>query len=566
MPPRYTNLPYTALESTALPVAEAEGRPDITSKDEGAASVPKQSLITWAKAIQAMIVHCILSVALAVFVLVYVDRHHFNLTERYPSINVVDGTQKAPFLPMQSDIVTFLSSILAISKCALTAWAGLLCWNVALFLMEKRGLVRRDLQTLLKYGLLAPRAYSKDWSAWVIGALLVASLAAGLASPVLTGSISWAPSNRLVHGVSGGRYILEDTLDGTITQLPEQYTRLITRRYAEALRSVGLVSFSWGRKSEKGIFKRATNWSTQLEANSTINNATLPYFKVHSIRWVESSNEDNRIGKGVDLFRPQYLASPSPIPPLSNAAVILFPNVTTNWTSDPLESVIIHDTRLMLFTCGTTSPTGAKMFVTQDLPPNAYIENDGVDCYAFAWVTFSAGVGRCKNHRCIVSNPFTIQSGGPIEPEPHQLTFQALVTAPIVSAHLTQHNQSVPYLWDNLNDYVEAVLVRAYSGAWSTLNWMSPTANTESDYVPALASLVANVDRMRVYIWLGIQLLVTSLSILFLIMRSRLSRRAFINDTSLLAFELDTTAVPRDTIDSSISSVKVRQQGDRLVV
>ncbi|KEP50629.1 putative transmembrane protein, partial [Rhizoctonia solani 123E] len=72
-------------------------------------------------------------------------------------------------------------------------WAAPLIWRVAIFLMERRGLARRNLQILLQYGVLVPGGYSRDFSTLIISSLLIASLAANLALPLLTGSISWVP-------------------------------------------------------------------------------------------------------------------------------------------------------------------------------------------------------------------------------------------------------------------------------------------------------------------------------------------------------------------------------------
>ncbi|KAG8731518.1 hypothetical protein FRC11_003934, partial [Ceratobasidium sp. 423] len=111
-----------------------------------------------------------------------------------------------------------------------------------------------------------------------------------------------------------------------------------------------------------------------------------------------------------------------------------------------------------------------------------------------------------------------------------------------------------------------AVLVRSYSGAWTTLNYEFSTEEFYAGYVPSLPALVADVNRGRVYGWLGIQLSVTLLSVVFLILQSRLSKHPLIGDTSLTAFYLDTTGVPRSDNDDPFmnGTLKVKEEAKRL--
>ncbi|CAE6385739.1 unnamed protein product [Rhizoctonia solani] len=247
------------------------------------------------------------------------------------------------------------------------------------------------------------------------------------------------------------------------------------------------------------------------------------------------------------------------------------PNLTsrTNWSSDPLDSTIITDTRLLAFWFGED---GAN--VTQKLPPNVYTYNyistssNSSRYYAFAWVTFSAGVGRCMDHQCVVSSSSTIQNTTPINLEPHPLTFQALSMAPVIAISLVYHNISIPSSWKDANNYIEAVLVRSYSGAWNIPNKLASVSNTNSNYRPALPSLVANVNHTRVYAWLGIQLSVTLLSIIFLLLQFNLSEIPLIGDTTLAAFYLDTTGLPESTrpLPFVDGTLKVQEEGDRLKI
>ncbi|KAH7320562.1 hypothetical protein B0J17DRAFT_685165 [Rhizoctonia solani] len=558
MPSDMVDIPLNPLYQAALSL-------DAKQRAQGRAS-QKSSFMAWTGATWAMAAHCTLSIWITIMVLVLIEGHHFNVTERSPLVQLVGGATAAPFLPRQSDIVTLLSSIVAGVKYTLVAWIAALCWNVAFFLMEKRGLTLQQLKILLSYELLVPGVFSRDWYTWLIGALLLASLTANLSSPILTGSISWVPSNRLVHGLSTQPMQFGDVLNGTMTGLPALYSENNSIRDAFTAGAVGRVGLSWGREVDKGVLKRPGNLGG-LAINSTFENVTLPYFQVHSIRWIENRDEIPALSSNVtppDVIDRLLTTTPTTVSNQPIGYAVLVPNITTNWSSDPVESTTIHDTRLLMLFYAYALPSGI-ISTTRSLPSSAYTLSVNTSYYAFAWVTFSAGVGQCKQYNCVISSPYAIQNSTPIALEPNPLTFQALSMAPVIGIWMILHNTSIPFMWDNINDYVEAVLVRSYSGAWSSLNSNFRTRGTFTRYTPAVPSLLADVDGKRVGIWLGIQLLVTLLSTVFLITQSRLSQYPFVGDTSLTAFFLNTSAIKPDNINMPIDEPwEIEQREGRL--
>ncbi|KAH7320564.1 hypothetical protein B0J17DRAFT_772983 [Rhizoctonia solani] len=566
---RDSNPPNIASDSAFVPFSKDKAPSQTNRWDENATEVRRNSFVEWSSTVWTLVIHCILSVGLTIFMLVYISGRHFNISDRSPLVNIAGGTRDTPFLPAQSDIVTIVSSIIAVLKYTLVAWVATLWWNVALFLIDRRRVAVRDLRTLLRFGQLTPSTYSRDWSTWIIGILFLVSLAANLASPILTGSISWVPSNRLVRGLSTPPFPFGDAVDGTIQQLNPDYFNRDAVREAYVMSSVGVANLGWGRDPEKGVMKRVAHSFGGLSTNSTIEHFTLPYFQVHSIRWIENRAEIPGISGNATpsaILDRQFAGTPSSISSYPVGYAVLIPNITSNWSSDPLESTLVHDTRLLILYYGWDRSSGSHSALTQDLPPNAFKLLSGTGLYAFAWVTFSAGAGRCKDYNCLVTE-FSIRNNTPVEIEPHQLTFQALSMATIVGVHMVHQNTSIPYMWGMVNDYVEAVLVRSYSASWSYLDPGMQTSVIRSNYVPSIPSLLAWVDQRRVYAWLALQLLVTVLSVLFIIVHYRLSRYPLLGDTSLTAFYLDTSAVPRDDTDPSINGVKkIEKRDGRLAV
>ncbi|CAE6395546.1 unnamed protein product [Rhizoctonia solani] len=532
----------------------------------------KRPLKAWIGTIWTLLIHCLLSAALTIFVLVYVKSRYFNVTDRTPLVQVLAGTRATTFRPMQSDIVTFISGVIAISKCALTAWTASLCWRIAIFLMEERGLTRRDLKILLSYGQLAPGAYSTDWSTLVISSLLLASLVANFSSPLLTGSISWVPSNQLARGLSLEPVEFPNIEDGTLIDFPEEYREYDFVREGMSLEGAGIVSIGWDRNVDKGVLKRVSSSVETLTVNSTIENVTIPYFEVHSMQWIENADEIPYIrDQGPYAMLEKYKSmAPVSVNTLSRGGVVLIPNSTaiTAWSSDPLEKTMVRQTVLLMLFYANENSLGT-FSMTQDLPPGIYTASHGSAHFAFAWVTYSAGVGQCKKYQCIVSSPSTIQNITSIELEPHQLTYQSLLMAQVVSLSISNQNASLPSPWNNINDYVEATLVRAYSGAWTALNSRMFTSYALSSYIPALPGLQAIVDQKRVYIWLGLQLLVVLLGAWFIAILARLSKHPLIGNTTLTGFYLDTTEIPRSNGGARSRGrglMRIKPQGDRFKV
>ncbi|KAL5638187.1 hypothetical protein ACGC1H_005028 [Rhizoctonia solani] len=246
---------------------------------------PKTSIGAWVDTLWSLVAHFVLSIGLTVFILIYVDGHHFNVTNRSLPVNTAEGTQKAPFNLLQSDIVTIVSSLIVVLKCALMSWVAPLIWRVAIFLMERRGLARRNLQILLQYGVLAPGGYSRDFSTLIISSLPIASLAANIASPLLTGSISWVPSNQLARNLPVGPIQFEAIGAGVRKALTNDYLDFSHTREMYVSEGVGPVGVAWGCDNDKGILKRFSRSVEALAIKSTVENAILSYFEVHSIRY-----------------------------------------------------------------------------------------------------------------------------------------------------------------------------------------------------------------------------------------------------------------------------------------
>ncbi|CAE6491497.1 unnamed protein product [Rhizoctonia solani] len=526
--------------------------------------------------IRFLVLHFTMTACITCFMLLYVNGNYFNLSERRPLVSLAGGSSvpAARSHLLQSDVVTILSSAIILLRLALGAWSTTLCWRSALFLMERKGLNRSGLRWLIGAGVLTPPLYARDIMTFLIGVTLLATLAANFVSPLLTGSISWVPSNQPAVFISESNGLKVSTVE--FREFWTDYSRRDYLRELVIQTSIGPINTAWGRNVDKGALKRAVSFATGLELNSTITNVTVPHFVIHSLQWIkdpyESLTPDQR--NFTQVVNTMSRLGPTRDFPWTVGDAMLVP--TTNWTSipDPLPGTV-SETRLMLFyhswrRANFTSTDGQSgLFISNNLPPDAGIVQEEGRLYSLAWVTFSAGVSRCDN--CRLSSPSTVQSDTALQLQEDKLTKEALALAPHVAAALVIANSSIPFPMNNVDNYVEALLVRSYSGAWNALSDYigSLAVPLSSSYRASLQVLGARVNRQRVFIWLALQLSATFFGVISIFLQSHArSRSHLIGDTALIAFYLDTSEIPIRHDDPGLKegTLKVRMIGDRLKV
>ncbi|CAE6348701.1 unnamed protein product [Rhizoctonia solani] len=526
--------------------------------------------------VRFLVLHCILTACITCFVLLYVNGNYFNLSNRRPLVSLAGGASvpATRSLLLQSDVVTILSSAIIVLRLALGAWSTGLCWRSALFLMERKGLSRSGLRWLIGAGVLTPSLHARDIMTFLTGATLLVTLAANFVSPLLTGSISWVPSNQpalFVPESSGLKVSIVEFREFWSDYLRQDYLREQVIQM-----SAGAINTAWGRNADNSVLKRAVSFANGLELNSTITNVTLPYFVIHSLEWVKNPYEtltpDQR--NFSQTINTMARLGPTRKFPWTVGDVMLIP--TTNWTSipNPLPATV-SETRLMLFyhswrRANFTSTDGQSgLFISNTLPLDAGLVQEDGRLYSFAWVTFSAGVSRCDN--CRLSGPSTVQNDTALTLQEDNLTNEALALAPLVAAALVIANSSIPFPMNNVENYVEALLVRSYLGAWNALSDYigSLSVPLTSSYYASQQVLGTRVDQERVFIWLGLQVAATLFGVLSIFVQSHARfKHHFIGDIALTAFYLDTTGVPVRHNDLAFKDglLKVRVDGDRLKV
>ncbi|KDN44024.1 hypothetical protein RSAG8_05756, partial [Rhizoctonia solani AG-8 WAC10335] len=420
------------------------------------------------------------------------------------------------------------------------------------------GLRANQLYHMISYRIPAlPRKGLLYLALWVVLAL---TLPVNFVAPVLTGSITWEPSFNVVAAPTGSVISVTDVSQGY------RWTGWVNEtfwREQVARQAIGLANVAWGRDSPDGLSKRVLANSVNLRVNSTISNVTLPDFNVSALEWV-SNPEAVLTPPQLDIHTticPNITLSPdSPCPLVFERGALAFiesaPYRPGRWDLQLPTSSIITETRLLalygawrLFKDWKAPcvPSAFGMRISNAFPANVSFYPDTLrgQCWLFARVTYTAGVGSCLD--CRISSHTTVQADdtNPLkEIRGDRMAGTALRIMPTVSGTLAAMNVSVPSAWENVDNYVVEFLRRSYAVSWTALTNFVGENDTQvnTTYKVALPASQARVNEGRVYIWLAVQSLITISGILFLLIQASLETPVM-RDTTLAAFYVNSSEV-----------------------
>jgi hypothetical protein len=196
---------------------------------------------------------------------------------------------------------------------------------------------------------------------------------------------------------------------------------------------------------------------------------------------------------------------------------------------------------------------------------SAQVEIEGQRiCYCFARVTYSAGAGIC--HNCRLSSPTVVQNETALTLQADVMTAEALAMMPEVIEAMVFMNTSIPLPVNNLNNYTIALLSRSYAAAWTALTNFVGSVSTPLDSevdIPVPISQ-AHVAYWRVYVWLGLNLLVTLSGILFTTLLMRCGEMIVL-DTAVAALLLDSHHVLHDNEEQGLCNFSMLVKEDKVI-
>ncbi|KAL5638596.1 hypothetical protein ACGC1H_005310 [Rhizoctonia solani] len=534
-----------------------------------------------------LVIHCLSSVAIAITLLRYLDTRQFYL-ERRPQIKLADGTyevdQLGKFNILQSDITTILSSLLMILRWVAAAWAGPLGWRAIFLLGEKYGLRYRDIEWVTNYGILHPATHFQRPLNLLLGLILISTLAPFPASPLLTGSISWIPSSSTVelpyHPIINLTGVHPNDTLNTLVYSGEYHATFPTD-------VVKNFNTAWRQDVETGIFRRVAPAMSHLSINSTIENIVVPYFTVTHIEWLPKLEDETfqllqtmRQDRADFLRFPQKMSQPGAAALIvsytsfEGASSIILDSLPSTWSmmvnvAKELDPKDCNSNTTFLSNNSTISP----FLLAFNSTPGYVFEGKMSGCFVYAKVSYHAASGHCRN--CRVISPSTVQNDtklddlGPEEGDPSIRS--ALIDMPQYIPTMTPLKDSLPDLANGVEAYVTALLTRLYSALWTSWSDAFGVTHAQSSrYKPAVSTLKVEINKARVYAWLILQLLATLAGLAFLHLQ-RTSDYPLLSDTAMVAFDIDSTRVPKPDQTSKhkreeMLKIEPKEDGWRVVV
>lgn len=190
---------------------------------------------------------------------------------------------------------------------------------------------------MVSFGFFTPPAYFSSPLILLVGVILLVTLLASAVSPILTGSITWTPSNRLVE-VQGATMNVSAI---TNSQQWGGYSGYPPRRQYITIQAAGNVAIAWGHDIEKGVLKRVLPSSAGLNINSTISSVTLPYFSVTGIEWIADPSNLSEDQRDLSQVTPKLVTQGSANPLMvSTGTAALIPDAAWSARPFPQPSVV----------------------------------------------------------------------------------------------------------------------------------------------------------------------------------------------------------------------------------
>ncbi|CAE7081220.1 unnamed protein product [Rhizoctonia solani] len=500
-----------------------------------------------------LMAHLAGSVVIATALIYVLDGRYFYL-DRQPRVKLADGTHLSGQLGqnniLQSDITTILSVALVLLRWVAAVWAVPLCWRVIFLLAGRNGLRHRDIRWVINYGVLPPATYLRHSHNMALGLVLIFTLAPYPASPLVTGSVSWVPSSSTIELVSRPAINISGPVDSELvaggrTQGPTFSTDAVIN-----------LNTAWSQDIERGVFKRVVPLAAQLNINSTIDSVPLAFFAATKIEWFSKAVAEERVYQAINSsanssnFRPfiEQMGQPGAIGLIiTNYSALMWPpdfptlplliNVARKRSYNPSRDVCNSNTTFLPNDTTVPSFRLERVFAR---PATSTLFLDG--CYVYANVSYHAGFGTCRH--CRVTSPSTVQNDTELQDmKTSGSTDYAVELMYTYLPTLTHVKGALPELADSLETYVTAALIRSHSALWT--NWNDEFGYTQnSTYMPAFSTLKAEISHPRVYGWFILQLSLTLAGLAFIWLQWG-SEYSLIEDTSMVAFNIDSTEVPK---------------------
>ena len=490
----------------------------------------------------------------------------------------------------QSDVNGLMSTGLIVVRIFGSSWQLLAVWRCVYILLEKSRLSLAQLSNILSYKILfVPQIRRQDGALFVLITWVIMLLLwpAQLIAPLATSSVSWIPDTIISSSSSNQTEILI----GGAGAGWDNYQIYSQARMAVVLRAVAIASIA--QLADSGPETEATNVATAIRRvipscqglpNGTlVQNVTTPFINLTSFEWVEDplslpSEVQDAVtnGDGDQLSISGYWGNPLAMPYPGVAA----PLKTVPWASmsnpnpgshfpypagetfagQKLVAVLVARDSTSILPGAPSNGTFGQLPDTGFLTVN-YTSMNLTNWYAIANVSIRAGVTICDG--CRLVSPTVVESTNRNQTMlADPLTNEAFNLMPEVMMVMALMNASASDPSGRLEDFTKSVVARGYQASWNALNDKAGTLARIATQKPHTA-VRASVLKSRMYMWAGINLLL-SLSGGLLIFVQRQCIRKPVVDTNIAAIMMDSSPLLEQDVNGLCNAVMLGKKDNRL--
>ena len=587
---------YTSLNSTKV------------SGDGGQNANPSGHLSAW----WMSLLHVLLTSILAVLALTVINGHRF-LVDAQNGRKSTEGT----FMLYQSDMTTIISAALVLVRLSAAAWFTLVKCRSTFMHLERASMTLSQVSWALQYGLPYWNRYrggsralepSKVHSAKVliffVWLAVFIVLPAQLLSPLASGAFTWVPAQmpavkslvEIAQGANGWGW--------------EYLVEFQEHQFLTILRSAGIAASHSNARFTSDYHPILRRFLPELRKKSTgdniVGSVILPHLAISSFEWISdldqiTGSENRSINSVFDDSNTNLMFSSDENPfthPSNTYTTATTLVLDESWQKPPLttrappytydypkphtlqQSLLVavfvtrNDSNAMMKDCYSSSgpygaiPQSIALYGTYINPNDAPALDN---CYAFARITFNAGVVNCTSCPLIADGTLEMDMSAerhrnvPIQPDPMVST--AVHMIPEVLTYITRMNSTAIPTWQNLDGYAKGILSLAYQCSWNALALrMTDTTSTYTTSIAgAVSVVVAKVAAGRIYAWLGLNLLIL-VSAGILTYFQRWCRGGPIMDPGMYLTMLDSSDVVQGESIQNCSTGELTKRGRRKMV
>ncbi|KAK0623834.1 hypothetical protein B0T14DRAFT_565153 [Immersiella caudata] len=462
-----------------------------------------------------------------------------------------------------------------------------LCWTVSFGIplspFDSKGGTADKTKTIRRPGEKKAGRREKRISfatAWAMSSICAILLPSQVAAPIASGSVSWIPKTISSPSLQPLRnvpvpgpgyhwdwYQMYPAVRSTLVLRSAAYATMIAAQMNSAEHVLG-------GGSAKVPAWRSVPSAEGLPLKSTVDNITIPYFTIHGWEWIQDVSllPDPLLAAvvGQGMLNMTNEENPLQDPIEGNAALLRtepwrqstkledghyrYPSPRTLAAETMYLAVLVQ--RIPGDTCRPTSDTFGEL--VPHLVQHAKSSflgiphsNNHTDCYIFASFSITAGSQTCS--RCSVSHPSTVVSTTAarppgFQPDPDPLITETLAMLPEVMHAITTMSVTSSSQLGKLPQWTQRLLQQAYFATWTEMSiYFADPPDFDSDVPEPLSSgttvpiqvVLASINRDRMWLWLGLNVLVTVSGVLLLAWQTGGCEAKVVIDPVLVAVMLD---------------------------